>query len=175
MPDLDDDDINAYLDDEPDSGDDPTAAQQDSTVINDFRKRERALKADLKKARDELETVRPFRDKYLTSQAPKVLEEAGVDPSLFKLFVKDNASTDLTPELAKTWAAENGIQIKEAEPQTAAAEGTFAPTVGGDAPGPKLIDRGQIDQMMKDGRQAEALRLINSGRVQFNNPDVLAR
>jgi hypothetical protein len=172
-------DLDAILgDDDDDDEDTPTAAQQDSSVLNEARKRERALKRELKAAQAELETVKPYREKYLSTQVPQMFEEQGFPKNLTKLYLSSIGDAEPTADSIKTWAAENEIvPTTPAEPApTQGAEATFTPTVGGEPPGQARWDRPTIDAALKEGgsRAAEAVRAINEGRVQWNNPEQVA-
>lgn len=173
-------DVDELLDGlEEDDEDSPTAAHQDSSVITELRRQLRAEKKRAKAAEEQAQANASFREKYLSTEAPKVLTEAGIDPSLAKLFVRDHGNSEFNVEVAKSWATENGIQIKEPEPQepvTQGSEGTFAPTVGGQVPGPQKIPSTQIDQMLRNpSTMAEAVALIRSGRVEYQSPEAAAQ
>ncbi len=174
-----DPDLQAILDGEDDDEDEtPTAAQQDSSVITQMRQQLRAEKKARKAAEERLASVEPYREKYLTATAPEIVKAAGVDPSLSKLVVRDLGDGELTPERVTQWATENGVQVNAPEPEepvTTAAEGNFAPTVGGEAPGRQKYDRAWTDDMMKQGRSAEVFNAIARGQVEFNNPEAQAQ
>ena len=132
--------------------------------------------------------MRPYKEKYLGAQLPKMFEEAGVEnPAFFaKYAARDLGDQEPTVEWIRTWAAANeapqvqpqqGEEPEPEEPQPEPATAMFAPTVGGQSPGIKKIPRAEVDEKLRSGEltTAQVSELIAKGRIEYSNPQATMR
>ena len=117
------------------------------------------------KQSQELEELRRFKAEQETrtriSDAEKAFEAAGLPPKAAALFVKEHEG-EITAEAVKGFA-ENFLGLESKQEEAVPDEpNTFTPTTTGMPPGPREVNRSEVDALVAQGRYKEAGALLQT-------------
>jgi len=141
---------------------------QESSVIQQFRKREKDLKKALKDAKAEAEALRPFKEEAQTSKLREAFTQAGLAPRHADLFRKVNPDTEPTAEAIKSFAEEYSLAPPApVEEETQPKVPSFEPPPSGQAPTGTYTQKEFEEVMRVDPAKGRALAA--AGRVRWNN------
>ena len=139
---------------------------------------EKRLDREKAKLKKEIEELRTWKQEREAADKARTVKEVFTEVGLNQKWADFYRGEETTPEAVKAWAVANDfLQIAEdAEPEPAAAPTGYTPTViqGGEPPAGKMYTRAEMEEIARVNLP-RARALADSGKVQWNNPQVAER